>query len=224
MVAGLTTAAQISALGALIVSGASRGATTLLDYGYTGDLAATKNLRYYQDADPGAVADGSLWISSTKSWERVGGAWRPYVGVGSVGTGELADLAATEIFNFRIAGPIDVRTAAKLQRVNIPAYPFNTKILVTATMTFFITPGGTPIIRRCWGSTYFDSQVGGTYENYNTAPNDSMNEFAPSITINGKFDAFANSASWIDLWGQAQGGVSTADVLGVNLRVEVIKK
>ncbi len=68
--------------------------------GYTGALDATKNLRYYQDSDPGAVAEGSLWISSTRAWERIGGAWRPYVGPGSVGTGELGAQAATDVAVF----------------------------------------------------------------------------------------------------------------------------
>lgn len=61
---------------------------------------ATKNTHYYQDTDPGAVDDGSIWISSTRAWQRVGGAWRPYVGSGSVGTGELANQAANEVVVF----------------------------------------------------------------------------------------------------------------------------
>jgi hypothetical protein len=61
------------------------------------DDYATRNQVYFQDTDPGAVPNGSIWISSTKAWQRVSGAWQPYVGVGSVGTGEIAADAATEI-------------------------------------------------------------------------------------------------------------------------------
>lgn len=58
---------------------------------------ATRNTVYYQDSDPGAVADGSIWVSSTRSYQRVSGVWRPYVGQASVDTGELYPNAATEI-------------------------------------------------------------------------------------------------------------------------------
>lgn len=62
---------------------------------------ATRNQVYFQDTDPvsspGGVVDGAIWVSSTKAWQRVGGAWRPYVGTGSVNTGELADGAATGV-------------------------------------------------------------------------------------------------------------------------------
>jgi hypothetical protein len=58
---------------------------------------ATRNPVYFQDSDPGSVPDGSIWISSTKAWQRVSGAWQPYVGNGSVGTGQLADAAATVV-------------------------------------------------------------------------------------------------------------------------------
>lgn len=48
------TGFQITALGSLIVSGASRGATTLVDYGYTGDLNATNG------APAGTYVGGTL--------------------------------------------------------------------------------------------------------------------------------------------------------------------
>ncbi|KZS01348.1 Uncharacterized protein APZ42_002027, partial [Daphnia magna] len=31
---------------------------------------ATRNQVYYQDSDPGGVPEGSIWISSTKAWQR----------------------------------------------------------------------------------------------------------------------------------------------------------
>jgi hypothetical protein len=58
---------------------------------------ATRNLVFYQDSDPGDQPERTVWITSTKAWQRVGGAWRPYVGAGSVGTSELAAEAATQI-------------------------------------------------------------------------------------------------------------------------------
>jgi len=64
---------------------------------YTGDLAATRNTVFYQDTDPGSVPDGSIWISSTKAYQRVSGAWQPYVGNGSVDTTQLASAAATDV-------------------------------------------------------------------------------------------------------------------------------
>lgn len=88
---------QIMPTGALVVSGTTSGARALVDYGYVGHLAATKNQVYYQDSDPGAVDEDSIWVSSTRSWQRKGGAWRPYVGTGSVDTMQLALNAATAI-------------------------------------------------------------------------------------------------------------------------------
>lgn len=61
------------------------------------DDYATRNPVYFQDADPGSVPNGSIWITSTKAWQRVAGAWQPYVGAGSVDTGELAAGAATGV-------------------------------------------------------------------------------------------------------------------------------
>lgn len=58
---------------------------------------ATQNQWYFQDADPGSVADGSIWVSSTKSWLRVAGAWQPYVGIGSIDTAQLVDKAAADV-------------------------------------------------------------------------------------------------------------------------------
>lgn len=102
------TSFQITQLGALIVNGATRGATTLLDYGYTGDLAATRNDVYQQSTDPGAVANGSIWLdtSTGKAWQRVAGAWSPYVGTGSVGTGQIAADSVTVVLTSFLAGPV----------------------------------------------------------------------------------------------------------------------
>lgn len=71
--------------------------------GYTGDLNATRNLTYYQDTDPGAASDGSIWITSTRSYQRWAGAWRPYVGPGSVGTDLITPGAATALVEKFIA-------------------------------------------------------------------------------------------------------------------------
>lgn len=67
---------------------------------------ATRNPVYYTDTDPGSVPDGSIWISSTKAWQRVGGAWRAYVGAGSVDTGELANASATRVVIFEDAAGV----------------------------------------------------------------------------------------------------------------------
>jgi hypothetical protein len=65
---------------------------------------ATRNQVYFQDTDPvsspGGVVDGAIWISSTKAWQRVSGAWQPYVGAGSVDTTQLAGSAATDVTEF----------------------------------------------------------------------------------------------------------------------------
>lgn len=71
--------------------------------GYIGDLAATQNQTFYQDSDPGAVPEGSIWVSSTRSYQRQGGTWRPYVGAGSVDTNELAPGAATTLAEVLLA-------------------------------------------------------------------------------------------------------------------------
>lgn len=106
------TTFQITATGALVVSGAARGATTLIDYGYIGSLDATTNKPYYQAGDPtvspGSVVDGAIWvIPGGKAYQRVAGVWREYVQPGSVGTGELGNQAATEVYqdNIDLGGP-----------------------------------------------------------------------------------------------------------------------
>lgn len=75
---------------------------------YTGDLAATRNDVYQQSTDPGAVANGSIWLdtSTGKAWQRVAGAWTPYVGTGSVGTGQIAADSVTVVITSFLAGPV----------------------------------------------------------------------------------------------------------------------
>ncbi|MCV2349329.1 hypothetical protein [Paucibacter sp. Y2R2-4] len=58
---------------------------------------ATRNPYYFQDSEPSGAPDGAIWISSTKAFQRISGAWRPYVGQGSVGTWELENEAATGV-------------------------------------------------------------------------------------------------------------------------------
>lgn len=64
---------------------------------------ATRNYTYQQSGDPavspGGVVDGEVWLntSTNKTYQRYGGVWRPYVGTGSVDTGELAANAATTL-------------------------------------------------------------------------------------------------------------------------------
>jgi len=90
--------------GALSVSGTNSGARSLTDFGYIGALDATSNPVYYQDGEPAGAPEGAIWITSSRAYQRAGGAWRPYVGPGSVGTGELASAAATEVTEFTFAG------------------------------------------------------------------------------------------------------------------------
>jgi len=98
------TTFQITNTGALVVSGATRGATTLLDYGYLGSLDATTNVPYYQSTEPSPVVNGAIWvIPGGKTYQRVGGVWREYVQPGSVGTGELGSGAATTIVSSGVA-------------------------------------------------------------------------------------------------------------------------
>lgn len=98
------TTFQITASGAFFVSGATRGATTLLDYGYIGSLDATTNVPYYQSTEPSPVVNGAIWvIPGGKTYQRVGGVWREYVQPGSVGTGELGSGAATSIVSSGVA-------------------------------------------------------------------------------------------------------------------------
>lgn len=72
-------------------------------YGPGGEPGATRNQVYDQDSDPGAVPDGSIWITSTRSYQRWLGAWRPYVGPGSVGTDLITPGAATALVEKFIA-------------------------------------------------------------------------------------------------------------------------
>lgn len=72
------------------LSGAGGGSVTIGGLGYAGDLAATRNDIYTQTSDPGAVANGSYWYSSSTKLlkRREAGAW---VTVSSYNTGALAD-------------------------------------------------------------------------------------------------------------------------------------
>jgi hypothetical protein len=92
---------------AQITDDANLGLTALWT-GVTGSAKpadyATRNPVYYTDTDPGSVPDGSIWISSTKAWQRVSGAWQPYVGTGSVNTNELASAAVHTIAVFTATG------------------------------------------------------------------------------------------------------------------------
>lgn len=67
-------------------------------------------LTYRQTTDPAPVPDGSIWFNTSpggKSYRRVNGTWRPYVDTASIGTGELGNQAATEVYqdNIDLGGP-----------------------------------------------------------------------------------------------------------------------
>lgn len=91
------TSFQISALGALTVSGASRGATTLLDYGYTGNLNASAGPTLINSANctiTGSTVEktsgGSGWTAGFHSKDSFsGGAYVSFVAAtaGSYGVG-----------------------------------------------------------------------------------------------------------------------------------------
>lgn len=78
---------------------------------------ATRNPIYFQDTDPassGGVPEGAIWITSTKAWSRNGGgAWVPYVGVGGVGTENIATGAVTSYLSSVSSNtyPIGVNTS-----------------------------------------------------------------------------------------------------------------
>jgi hypothetical protein len=100
---------------------------------------ATRNQTYFQDGDPtvspGGVVDGAIWVSSSKAWQRAGGAWRPYVGSGSVGTGEIAANAATEITQDNYAfGGAGTASGANVQRSFTVTPPVDCKVNFTATI------------------------------------------------------------------------------------------
>lgn len=59
---------------------------------------ATRNDIYFQAGDPGAVPNGSIWISSStgRAWHRVSGAWQAYVGSSSIDTLQIFNTAITE--------------------------------------------------------------------------------------------------------------------------------
>lgn len=106
------TTFQITASGALVVSGAARGATSLLDYGYIGSNDATTNKFFQQETDPvvspGGIQDGTFWrVPSTGYWyQRIAGTWRRSVEPGTVGTGEMAPGSATQLVRGFLLGPI----------------------------------------------------------------------------------------------------------------------
>lgn len=105
-------APQLEEIGANATGPSSYRPGTILNarqVGYTGDLAATRNDVYRQASDPGAVPNGSIWLDTTtgRAQQRVAGAWQPYVGAGSVDTGELAPGAATTVLSSYLAGPVN---------------------------------------------------------------------------------------------------------------------
>lgn len=96
-----------------IVDGANLGLTAVWT-GVTGSGKpadnATRNYTYRQSGDPvsspGGVVNGELWLDTGtgKAWQRVSGAWQPYVGDGSVNTDQLAEQAATVVAVFTDTG------------------------------------------------------------------------------------------------------------------------
>lgn len=75
---------------------------------------ATKNLVFYQDPNPGAQPDGTIWITSTKAYQRVNGNWQPYVGANSIDTVQIVNGAATDIY---------VATATDVQVTGLSGVP-----------------------------------------------------------------------------------------------------
>jgi hypothetical protein len=82
--------------GQLRVSGTTSGARTLVDYGYVGDLAATKNTIYRQPTAP-AYDAGGLWYDTdddNRQYVAMGGSW---VSVRDLGIAQaIADAAAAQ--------------------------------------------------------------------------------------------------------------------------------
>lgn len=228
------TTFQLTATGAFQASGASRGATTLLDYGYVGSLDATTNKTYEQDADPavtpGGVVDGAYWrvltgVNANRWYQRAGGVWRPTVAPSTINTIEIADGAVMDVFNVKIAGPINVMSEALLQRVNIPTFSVDTTVIVTVSLAYDLTPGGSPAIRRCWGQTFFAGTLPGVNLPRNTAPNESLNQFEVSQSFTGTFQGFAGTTGYyVDVFGAGQGGLASAYARNIEITIQARKR
>jgi hypothetical protein len=232
------TTFQITQLGALIVNGAARGATTLVDYGYTGDLAATRNDVYQQASDPGAVANGSIWLdtSTGKAWQRVGGAWVAYVGTGSVGTGQLAGGAATMVQVTQVTGPFTVDQQSFVphnsygQYNQVAALTFtpssadsgNVEVLITVTAEYTLQPFsgiGNTLLINLGDSAAFDAwnRLGIEYRSASdTAAKKGAFMHTKRISVPG------NVSRTVALYAQVVSAASTLE--HVELRAEVIRR
>ena len=183
---------------------------------------ATRNQTFYQIGDPvtspGGVVDGAIWVSSTKAWQRFGGAWQPYVGTASVNTNELSPNAATEItqdtYSFggssTASGPIVQRS-------------FSVTPAVASLINFTATIIAATVLPDSGNYLYWVVSAGGgadtTLANANSTSG--VRQVFSAVT---SFSAAAGVALTFKLISDRASGNPAISLYDSSMRVEVIKR
>lgn len=180
---------------------------------------ATRNQVYYQDSDPGGVPEGSIWVSSTRSWQRVGGAWRPYVGTGSVDTMQLALNAATSI----IQDSNDFGGSGVPQLDAYAHRTINYTPTVDCTINFSATISASAVLPDSGNALYWAVSVGGGADVTLAACNSSSSSRQTFAGISS-FTASAGVSLAFKLLTSRPFGNPTQLLFQSSIRIEVIKR
>jgi len=137
--------------------------------GKPADLA-TRNDVYRQSTDPGAVANGSIWLNTStgRAYQRVEGTWQAYVGDQSVDTPQLADYAATEVYqtsatNITVTGQTGVPAGSFTDLISISFTPgVSGDVLITSEGSATITTPASGAASAIYASLSTRVTVNGT--------------------------------------------------------------
>lgn len=192
---------------------------------------------YYQATDPSPVQDWSIWIdtSTGKAYQRIGGTWRPYVGTGSVGTGELGSGAATGINVTRVAGPASVTGLA-----GVPNNLGRFNLIASFTFTpSSVDAGNVDVVLYVSGSWQLSTAALadeifcflGQSSSYDGFAVTSISDYVvPSSNASGSFARYirlsvpGNISTTFGFYTQHVQGSATATVTNVEFRAEAIKR
>ncbi|MBT9495382.1 MAG: hypothetical protein IV107_24175 [Paucibacter sp.] len=190
-----------------------------------------------QDSEPSPATPGSTWrVPSTgRTYRLIGGVWVPFVGIGSVGTGEIAIGAATGISVTQVAGPVTVTglshipngygymtQIAALTITPTPGLTASVDLLVTATGNWSISTvsSGDGVQAVLGDSAVFDGwQVQSLLEE--TVPAGASR--GGSFFMSKRFSKPGNTSLTLGLWAQTINGESCI-LTEVELRVETIRR
>lgn len=180
--------------GQLLVTGLGATPRTLADYSYVGDLNATNGAQF------------GINISGQAIWS------------------DIAPGAVCDVLPLAVVGPLDITNVVEVARINVGPYPFDCKLLVTATFSIAVTPSSGGAIQRAWGDYIFQSFFGGVGPTYESPIITDLTPASFGCTMSGTFDYFTSTLSWVALIASGRGSISAASIRDIRMRVEVIKR